>query len=197
MFHLETQKQSFPIIIIIVILIITGALKTFIQNFFKRFFRKNAHEVSQIPQLPKSDKIVTNFPQKCAGLKRRQVDYFDCDTFLMAHSWPRFHRFCPLIQHLPTKVVVAQLVERSLPTPEVHSSTPVIGKIYIEHLFSCLLSTVLKRQNKIKEAGNSPLLIQHLTYPRWSRQCPHILLREIQTFGPLMCETNALPTNVS
>ena len=27
-------------------------------------------------------------------------------------------------------VVVAQLVERSLPTPEVRSSNPVIGKIY-------------------------------------------------------------------
>ena len=39
-------------------------------------------------------------------------------------------------------VVVAQLVERSLPTPEVRGSNPVIGKIYIEH---CLLSTVKKR----------------------------------------------------
>ena len=40
-------------------------------------------------------------------------------------------------------VVVAQLVERLLPTPEVHGSNPVIGKIYIEHF---LLSTVYKRQ---------------------------------------------------
>ena len=40
-------------------------------------------------------------------------------------------------------VVVAQLAERSLPTPEVRGSNPVLGKIYIEH---CLLSTVLKRQ---------------------------------------------------
>ena len=32
-------------------------------------------------------------------------------------------------------VVVAQLVERSLSIPEVRSSTPVIGKVYIEHLF--------------------------------------------------------------
>ena len=39
-------------------------------------------------------------------------------------------------------VVVAQLVERSLPTPEDRSSNPVIGKIYIEYL----LSTVLKRR---------------------------------------------------
>ena len=38
---------------------------------------------------------------------------------------------------------VAQLVERSLLLPEVCGSNPVIGKIYIEHLFTCLLSTVL------------------------------------------------------
>ena len=35
-------------------------------------------------------------------------------------------------------VVVAQLVERSLPTLEVHGSNPVIGKIYIERFQSTL-----------------------------------------------------------
>ena len=40
-------------------------------------------------------------------------------------------------------VVVAQLVEQSLPIPEVRGSSSVFSKIYIEH---CLLSTVLKRQ---------------------------------------------------
>ena len=39
-------------------------------------------------------------------------------------------------------VVVTQLVERLLPTPEVHCSNPVTRKIYIE----CLLTTVLKRR---------------------------------------------------
>ena len=35
-----------------------------------------------------------------------------------------------------TEVVVAQLVERSLPTPEVCGSNPVIGKIYMYyHLY--------------------------------------------------------------
>ena len=36
-------------------------------------------------------------------------------------------------------VVVAQLVERLLPIPEVHGSNPVISKnlhVYIEHLFT-------------------------------------------------------------
>ena len=36
-------------------------------------------------------------------------------------------------------VVVAQLVERSLPTPELRGSNPVIGKIYIAHLGSTVL----------------------------------------------------------
>ena len=31
-------------------------------------------------------------------------------------------------------MVVAQLVEQSLPTPEVHGSNPVIGKIYIDRI---------------------------------------------------------------
>ena len=32
-------------------------------------------------------------------------------------------------------VVVAQLEERSLPTPQFYDSNPVIDKIYIEHLY--------------------------------------------------------------
>ena len=48
---------------------------------------------------------------------------------------------------------MAQLVVRSLPTPEVRGSNPVIGKKIVGQ---CLLSTVLKiRKNKQKEAGNS------------------------------------------
>ena len=40
-------------------------------------------------------------------------------------------------------VVVAQLVERSLPIPEVHGSNPVVDKKIILNI---LLSTVLKRR---------------------------------------------------
>ena len=43
----------------------------------------------------------------------------------------------------PWAVVVAQLVERSLATPEVRGSNPAIGKIDIEQF---LLSAVLKRR---------------------------------------------------
>ena len=43
-------------------------------------------------------------------------------------------------------VVVAQLVERSLPTPKVHGLNPVIGKLFIEHLFTvnCIEKTEIK-----------------------------------------------------
>ena len=53
-------------------------------------------------------------------------------------------------------VVVAQLVEQFLPTPEVRGSNPVIGKFYITHI----LSTVLKR----REIGNSPFKISVFTW---------------------------------
>ena len=46
-------------------------------------------------------------------------------------------------------VVLAQLVERLLPTPQVRGSIPVIGKLYIEHYF---LSTVFKRRKLRKKA---------------------------------------------
>ena len=52
-------------------------------------------------------------------------------------------------------VVVAQLVERSPPTPEIRSSYPVIGKTFIEHLLT--VNCVEKTKIKKKEAGNSPL----------------------------------------
>ena len=54
-------------------------------------------------------------------------------------------------------VVVAQLVERSIPIPEVCGSNPVIGYKFIYILNICLLSTVYwKDENKEKEAGNGP-----------------------------------------
>ena len=46
-----------------------------------------------------------------------------------------------VIEEDTTSMVVAQLVERSLPTPEVPSSNPIIGEFYI-------LSTVLNMQIK-------------------------------------------------
>ena len=53
-------------------------------------------------------------------------------------------------------VVVAQLVERLLPIPDVRGSNPVIGKnLFILNI--CLLLTVYwKDENKEKEAGIGP-----------------------------------------
>ena len=57
-------------------------------------------------------------------------------------------------------MVVAQLVEQSLPIPEVRGSNPVIGKnLFI--LKICLLSTVNRKdENKEKEAGNGPFVVK-------------------------------------
>ena len=46
------------------------------------------------------------------------------------------------IRHLKiwlSAMVVAQLEERSLPTPEVYGSTPVIGKLLITYILSNVL----------------------------------------------------------
>ena len=48
---------------------------------------------------------------------------------------------------------MAQLVEWSLPLPDVRGSNPAIVKIYIEHLFTCLLSTVLKKRKEREKRG--------------------------------------------
>ena len=50
-------------------------------------------------------------------------------------------------------VHVGQLVELSLPTPEVRDTNPVVGKIYIEHL----RSTVLRVNNKEKRRQQWPI----------------------------------------
>ena len=53
-------------------------------------------------------------------------------------------------------VVVAQLAERSLMTPEIRSSNPDIGnKIFQMQLIICQLQS-RKDKNKGKEAGNGP-----------------------------------------
>ena len=51
------------------------------------------------------------------------------------------------------EVVVAQLVERSLPISEVRGSNPVIGKnLYGTFTVNC----IWKNENKVKQAGNGP-----------------------------------------
>ena len=62
--------------------------------------------------------------------------------------------------------VVAQLVERSRPIPEVRGSNPAIGKIYIEYLFTCLLSTVLKRGREWPTFKNNNNMLIFCQEPR-------------------------------
>ena len=59
-------------------------------------------------------------------------------------------------------VVVAQLVEQSLPILEVCGSNPVISKIHLFLLNISLLSTVYwKDENKEKEAGDGPFFLKN------------------------------------
>ena len=53
-----------------------------------------------------------------------------------------------------TAVVVAQLVEWSLPTPEVRDSKPIIGKIYMFNIYSQLYR---KDENKRKRGREWPI----------------------------------------
>ena len=52
-------------------------------------------------------------------------------------------------KHYLWAVVVAQLVEQLLPTPQVRSSNQVICKIYIQNLFTlnCIEKTNIKKKN--------------------------------------------------
>ena len=51
---------------------------------------------------------------------------------------------------------MAQLVERSLPNPEVCGSNPVIGKIYLYSTLNYRQLCIEKTKIKKKEAGNVP-----------------------------------------
>ena len=58
-------------------------------------------------------------------------------------------------------VVVAQLVERSLPTPEVRGSNLVIGTLlYYLYAINCIGNS----KNEEKEAGNGPVYIDYLMH---------------------------------
>ena len=74
-------------------------------------------------------------------------------------------------------VVVTQLVERSLPTPEVHSSNPVIGKLFYQHL-SVYCQLYWKDKNKEKEAGNGQFKKSHI----WSKKNVQLVQGLIASF---------------
>ena len=51
------------------------------------------------------------------------------------------------------KLVVAQLVERTLPTPEVGGSNPIVGKIYTEQLLTINCIEKMKMKKKRSRGG--------------------------------------------
>ena len=62
-------------------------------------------------------------------------------------------------------MVVAQLVERSLPTPEVHRSNPDVGKHLYWTFDYCQL--YWKDGNKEKQAGNGPFKKEYFKQSDW------------------------------
>ena len=62
--------------------------------------------------------------------------------------------------HLQWAVVVAQLTKRSLPTPEVRGSNPVISKVFIEY---CIEKTKIQK----KRSGMAHLKSQWQHWPVW------------------------------
>ena len=63
-------------------------------------------------------------------------------------------------------MVVAHLVEWSLPILEVHSSNPVISKIYIEHLFTINCKEKTKINKKRPEMAQKTGPVKFLFFER-------------------------------
>ena len=61
------------------------------------------------------------------------------------------------------KLVVAQLVERTLPTPEVGGSNPIVGKIYTEQLLT--INCIEKMKMKKKRSR-----VVHFYYKQFSKE---------------------------
>ena len=74
--------------------------------------------------------------------------------FLQFMAGRHDHRITIFLQ----AVVVVQLVERTLPIPEVHALNPVISKLLYGTFVYCQL--YWKDENKEKEAGNGPLFFK-------------------------------------
>ena len=67
-------------------------------------------------------------------LSSREANFFAVDLFIIFETTSSTFAFYK--KYFSWAVVVVQLVERSLPKPEVRGLNPVIGKIDAEHLFT-------------------------------------------------------------
>ena len=97
-------------------------------------------------------------------------------------------------------MVVAQLVERLLPNPEVRSSNPVIGKNLFTYLtFVCCQLCIEKTKIREKEAGNGPFLKKVIISPK---SLSHFIMRLLLKYWVLqwystIYSTDAKSTNKS
>ena len=84
--------------------------------------------------------------------------------------YPVIGNFTEQILTLPREVVVTQLVEWSIPTPEVRGSNPVISKTSIEHLYTvnCIEKTKIKKKRPGMDHFNF-LLYLKITIPRMAQ----------------------------
>ncbi len=75
-------------------------------------------------------------------------------------------------------VVVAQLVEQSLPKPEIRGSNPNIGKLYLPIVNR-------KDENKEKEAGNGPFKKRSFCerYQKAARKLKHCFVTVLSQFN--------------
>ena len=84
-------------------------------------------------------------------------------------------------------MLVAKLVEWSIPTLEVRTSNRITGKIYFERL----LSNILKDENNEKETGNfpfktpearvndTPVFVDKTTSKKFNNYLKNLLLKEV------------------
>ena len=102
--------------------------------------------------------VCSEFEPTAAGLRLRQshwvIAQYRLSLTLLLTSWELFNpiSYQWTINNLqPREVVVAQLVEQPLLIPEVRGSDPVIGKIYIDQLFT--INCIEKKKINKKRPG--------------------------------------------
>ena len=117
-------------------------------------FSRLSSELSLSPSLWKSDSKVnvTGNGLKCCIIS--SADYrilssrYSAHTIRYTQCAPYYYNnFCWSKKLIFLAVVVAQLVEQSLPVPEVHCSNPVIGKkLYWTFSVNCIKKTKIKKK---------------------------------------------------
>ena len=95
-------------------------------------------------------------------------------------------------------MVLAQLVERSLPIPEIRGSNPVIGKNLFKNwtFVNCQLC-IEKDENKEKEAGNGPFFKNgaKIGAKNWLKMAPNNWNPRSEYYGQRLYEAGLAQTS--